>query len=126
LVVAVDDLIAFLCARLDEDEALAQAVIQAVGPERSGEPFTDGSGIAEVDSYPSYPYGQHAEELAFMAGPGHPARVLAEAEAKRRMVDECVSTLGDNDDGYWPAKQTLRLLALPYADHPDYREEWRP
>jgi hypothetical protein len=21
---------------------------------------------------------------------------------------------------------TLRLLALPYADHPDFREEWRP
>ncbi|MEU5023581.1 DUF6221 family protein [Streptomyces milbemycinicus] len=20
----------------------------------------------------------------------------------------------------------LRLLALPYADHPDYRDEWRP
>lgn len=21
---------------------------------------------------------------------------------------------------------TLRMLALPYADHPDYRQEWRP
>jgi hypothetical protein len=21
---------------------------------------------------------------------------------------------------------TARLLALPYASHPDYREEWRP
>jgi hypothetical protein len=21
---------------------------------------------------------------------------------------------------------TLKLLALPYADHPDYRDEWRP
>jgi hypothetical protein len=25
----------------------------------------------------------------------------------------------------WPC-QTLRLLALPYADHPDYRPEWKP
>lgn len=24
----------------------------------------------------------------------------------------------------WPCP-TLRLLALPYDDHPDYREEWR-
>lgn len=22
--------------------------------------------------------------------------------------------------------ETLRLLALPYTDHPDYREEWKP
>ena len=24
------------------------------------------------------------------------------------------------------ALDTLRTLALPYADHPDYDEEWRP
>ena len=45
---------------------------------------------------------------------GHPARVLAECEAKRRIV-ELISS---------PGMQVFRLLALPYADHPDYREEW--
>lgn len=25
-----------------------------------------------------------------------------------------------------PAGPVLRFLALPYVDHPDYREEWRP
>lgn len=25
----------------------------------------------------------------------------------------------------WPCR-TLRALALPYAEHPDYREEWKP
>lgn len=25
-----------------------------------------------------------------------------------------------------PPSRTLRLLALPYADHPDYRKEWTP
>jgi hypothetical protein len=25
-----------------------------------------------------------------------------------------------------PTGPVLRLLALPYADHPDYRDEWRP
>jgi len=62
-----------------------------------------------------------------------PARVLADCEAKRRIVglherrpdwpdcQEC----GDRDDiKPWPCS-TLRLLALPYADHPDYRPEWR-
>jgi hypothetical protein len=25
-----------------------------------------------------------------------------------------------------PPSETLKLLALPYADHPDYRQEWKP
>jgi hypothetical protein len=68
-----------------------------------------------------------------------PSRVLVECEAKRRIVeihslvpdpepddrwlglcDACDST----QEGY-PCT-TLRVLALPYADHPDYREGWRP
>ena len=53
----------------------------------------------------------------------NPARVLAECEAKRRIVEHCdfdhlARSPGD--------PYVLRLLALPYADHPDYREEWRP
>ena len=75
-------------------------------------------------------------------------RVLAECEAKRRIIalhqpsggpnyrgTECCArcTAGGEypaDDGYtdeqnWPCP-TLRALALPYAEHPDYREEWRP
>lgn len=89
----------------------------------------------------------------------NPARVLAECEAKRRIVELHViggslrgpetdnkfytcELCGPNDwplhkvDGrwvdvpepggdFWPC-ETLRLLALPYADRPGYREEWRP
>lgn len=69
------------------------------------------------------------------------SRVLAECEAKRRIVEhqralseawETLSdTLSDDDAGDGagddtPLPFTLRALALPYADHPDYREEWRP
>lgn len=25
-----------------------------------------------------------------------------------------------------PPSEVLKLLALPYADHPDYRDEWKP
>jgi len=49
-----------------------------------------------------------------------PARVLAECEAKRRLVRWC---------GQWgePAfREPLAFLAIPYADHSDYREEWKP
>ena len=58
-----------------------------------------------------------------------PARVIAECEAKRRIL------LFAQDPQRWsPAaaradpetvEAVLRCLALPYADHPDYRPEWR-
>ena len=53
--------------------------------------------------------------------------VLAEIEAKRRILD-----LSDRDDNWRYGMHSeainlvLRLLALPYADHPDYDESWRP
>ena len=89
-----------------------------------------------------------AAAVARRPEPGHqdpfdPARVLAECSAKRGMVLACraarpeVSFLGSRPPGMGdfpltPADQhqlaalTLGLLALPYADHKDYRPEWRP
>lgn len=61
-----------------------------------------------------------------------PARVLAECDAKRRIVADHASTHEcpkDGDScGWWDGEpcDVIRLLALPYADHPDYRDEWRP
>jgi hypothetical protein len=62
----------------------------------------------------------------------HPARVLAECEATRRIVDvhppdhlepDICATCASHAEGY-PCR-TLLFLALPYADHPDFDEEWR-
>jgi hypothetical protein len=72
-----------------------------------------------------------------------PAHVLAECTAKRGIVLACraarpdLAFLGARPPGMGdfpltPADQhqlaalTLAQLALPYADHRDYREEWRP
>lgn len=71
-----------------------------------------------------------------------PARVLAECEAKRRTVEWCVEVIGDRDltsygrfgclrEERWAlavtlAMETMRWFAVPHADHPDYRAEWRP
>lgn len=64
--------------------------------------------------------------------------VLAEVDAKRRIVAraEFVGAAGRpsagpasttiTDGGYRVLDEVLRLLALPYADHADYREEWKP
>lgn len=72
-----------------------------------------------------------------------PARVLAEVAAKRRILELhdrfsqpqqmakgrvwACGTCGSVDDSptEWPC-DTLRLLALPFAGHPDYRADWAP
>jgi hypothetical protein len=64
-------------------------------------------------------------------------RVLAECDAKRRITEQHGNVVpGDtaterklnfcDDDLHQAPCPTLRLLALPYADHPDYEEAWKP
>lgn len=85
-----------------------------------------------------------------------PARVLAECEAKRRIVSTHAVVTEDHTGAWWalgnPGSEpvrtgcdncrkagvdgedylvngpcdTLRALAAVYADHPDYDEAWRP
>lgn len=120
----MSDLTEFLLARVGEDEAVAWLVAAQQGDR----PDTN-DGYHWHDEY----------DLLHIA----PARVLADCEAKRRIVGlharidtslygypggdqikatchACRSTTLDN----WPCP-TLRLLAQPYADHPDFDERWR-
>jgi len=63
---------------------------------------------------------------------GHLTGIWAEPDP---MCSVCVSMVMDEDAGgnrfrdlrheAWPCP-TLRLLALPHAEHPDYQPEWRP
>ena len=59
--------------------------------------------------------GRDAEHIAAW----HPTRVIAECRAKRQVVEAVAA-----DDA--TRELVLRSLAVVYADHPDYREEWRP
>lgn len=63
--------------------------------------------------------------------PGFPARVLADVEAKRAIVEmhspsdsaaEACDTCAEWKQP-WPC-DTLRALALPYVDHPEFDEAW--
>jgi hypothetical protein len=56
------------------------------------------------------------------------ARVLAECEAKRRIVAmaQRFTAMPDDSGTDIVLDDVLRLLALPYADHPDYDEAWKP
>lgn len=100
----------FLTARLDEDEALA----------REAEPKYD---LIRVESY-SQANEDHARRH-------DPARVLAEVEAKRRIVayreQDARSDLPPviRDPRLSAFDAALRALALPYASHDDYDEAWR-
>lgn len=59
-----------------------------------------------------------------------PARVLAECEAKRRIVSyaDTMRQLDRSRDEMrtGDARVMLRALSLSYADHPDYDQSWRP
>jgi len=103
----VSDLAEFLLARAAEDEAT-------------------NAGLAHHHFCPDNPC--HC---------GLTARILRECEAKRRIVGLCMETLAVEIPGFPVdtagfeearslASATLRALALPYADHPSFREEWRP
>jgi len=132
----MDDLVAFLKARLDEDEAVAQETVADFGDHWTvdGERVRGSVEYVDVLDGPGMPYAHIARH--------DPARVLREVEAKRRLLalhaptgpggDDCVvcdygadscGCMGTN--GGWPCA-TLELLALPYSGHPDYRPAWSP
>jgi hypothetical protein len=116
------ELVDFLLARIAKDEDLARSVQQRHAFLEPYAPAVPGLGL-EWDDHMVY---------------APPLRVLAECEAKRQIVEAHRWEEFDDGDGsvpYYtdcddcrqsPPCRTLRLLALPYADHPDYREEWRP
>ncbi|MEL7974637.1 DUF6221 family protein [Isoptericola sp. F-RaC21] len=107
----------FLTARLNEDEARATAA------ELRSDRGPDGG---TPRGEPDRPFTR--------------ARLLAEVEAKRQLVHLAYEATGldmDKDlDREVDARQVsgiefvgermLRALALPYADHPDFDEAWRP
>jgi hypothetical protein len=133
----VDDLVQFLRARLDEEEAATRAAARAeradtwtTVPDSHGG-VLDGTGTRSL----IVGYGDvMAPETATHIARHDPARVLAEVDAKRQIVDRMAGMLaaaeGDSEVDHYggldAAEGTLELLALPYADHPDYRDEWRP
>jgi hypothetical protein len=127
--VATMNLDEFLLARIAEDKRVATAAAGADGRlEWTPDLVGDGPGGTG--------WNEHVVRH-------DPARVLAECSAKRRIVLACrdarpeTAFVGTHPPGmadfpvtaqdqHQLAALTLALLALPYADHPHYRPEWRP
>jgi hypothetical protein len=119
----MDELVVWLRAQLDEDERIAR---EAGGDDwrQRGHPSET---VAVYDSNGApvvYDEGAPSDEQQEHIATHDPARVLREIDAKRRIIGRINShaaVMGwDEVHG-----DLLRSLALPYADRPGYREEWR-
>jgi hypothetical protein len=122
----LDDLVSWLRAQLDEEHEAATVAdaltrppwVAHVQQDANGRNVTDsvqdGDDYAVVHVSDGTPERAVAEHIARW----DPARVLAEVDAKRRILDEL-----DKDQPYAPDYWTglevaIGLLALPYAGHP--------
>jgi hypothetical protein len=143
----VSDIKEFLLARIAEDEEGANAA----GGVAWDAYYLDGAKSHEepkwiLDSDPRLvSYEMTTEQNAKHAEAWSPARVLAECEAKRRIVDRSGGSVcgGDSPTHYpqdyaegcdgcaaaqsadYETHWVLALLASVYADHPDFDEGWR-
>jgi hypothetical protein len=112
-------LMEFLLARITEDEAVARAVVDESG---CGPTRPIGTGSDPWRSERAF-----AEHLT-------PARVLAECDAKRRIVADAldfaeqyrVERTPTREGMRWAAMVAAGQLATAYANHTDYRDEWKP
>lgn len=130
----MDDLIAFLRARYDEREQAANAATwhedagtwraelspygygKSPGPRWYVIDSMDDGVVSNVD-----PQASEDEGVAQHIALNDPAFVVADVAAKRRIIGWADSPALPDIERYY----VLHALAMPYADHPDYREEWR-
>lgn len=109
-----DGLVAFLRARLDEDQRTAAGLVNAA---------------RVVGAKPDF-YGAGGPAAEAFWARFDPSRLLADIDAKRAILDlhvdraECTRCAWFDGELY-PC-DTLKHLAQPYAGHEHYRKEWTP
>lgn len=119
----------FLLARITEDEKVAEEVLSDRRP-HSGElrDHLDEHGVSDAELMFRFHRRRrvlHNDQDWFVAVA--PERVIAECAAKRRIIEH-VAEIEFNSGDPWTHEmgdEILSQLALPYAKHPEYREEWR-
>ncbi|MGP4024012.1 DUF6221 family protein [Actinomadura sp. 3N407] len=124
------DLVEFLRARLARDEQIARAC--------SGIPWkATPSGTIHTDTQDDPAYVASAENEAYSEHIARhdPSRTLDEVAATRQIIDDYEKQAWILDQGHrtpeleaaQAVRETvLRCLALTYASHPAYRDDWRP
>jgi hypothetical protein len=134
----MDDLLAGLCAWLrnvlDDVERVAQAALEnRPGRWEVTGPDSGAVEIAAPDEWAMVVYDEGAPTPAQAAhiASWDPKRALTEVDADRRLLDlfeqHSSAEFPDFGGGYASGlEDAVRLRALPYADQPGYRDEWRP
>lgn len=128
----MSDVIAFLKARLDEEEEEARAA----NTDEARRPWGD----PDLTPVPQEEWG--AMICGYLGGPvgdycaaWSPLRVLADIAAKREIID-AIGSANDLDVRSWESdfeqglqslgRHVLRRLVQPYSSHPGYDPEWTP
>ncbi|TSE14448.1 hypothetical protein B1A87_021620 [Arthrobacter sp. KBS0703] len=125
------DIIAFLEARIAEDEAVALAASPAPW-EWFGEPGSDTAALysanertvldARADHAPGY-LECKAEDRVYIAR-FNPGRILAEGAAKRQMLANVPLVTDIPSEVGGTSEFVLMCMASPYRDHRDYQDGW--
>jgi hypothetical protein len=109
----MNNLVEFLRIQLDEDE-------RRIAEHPDGVDWEDDLLATQESNYP-------CTEILIIGK----RRALREVETKRRLLlqfelrgDSVRRTVVPSSGGVWD--DLLRMLAMPYANRPGYREEWRP
>ncbi|MFE4653553.1 DUF6221 family protein [Streptomyces sp. NPDC056707] len=135
----MDGLVQFLRDRLDEDEKMAGAAAEGPWSVDHGDYVELVYGADQSAVVCGGCWSGEASVFESTADALHivrhdPARVLAVVEAKRAAIShyEKLRRFAEKErrEEYILAEGAgavvIKMLALPYADHPAYREDWRP
>lgn len=122
----MDDLVSFLKARLDEQKA----ALIAYRDHRAGlTPCVNWAGQDPEDYTEWDSCSEHIRTGNATNYGGSVDYGMADIDAKRKLLDwlvECELAVCASDWRSLDVAAAIRALALPYADHDDYRDEWRP
>ncbi|WP_328657903.1 DUF6221 family protein [Streptomyces sp. NBC_00334] len=133
----MDELVQWLRVQIAQDERIARAAGGAAWEELPVSGWVHTSALPDTEWLPPG-YDHHVASAPLPVDRAHivehdPARVLREIDAKRQIValhsdprggDPSCSSLDYPENA--EDCETLRALALPYADRPGYRDDWRP
>jgi len=140
----VSDLVAFLRARLDEDEAAARAARRWFDRDWEASQTQGRNFVSDDDGHPileTFDDGEQGQVVTAHIARWDPARVLADVAAKRVILDDYQLVLANNLIEQATDQDELRIamrdlivkslrmvlarMAQPYAGHPGFDPAWR-
>jgi hypothetical protein len=124
----VAELVAWIRGQIGQLRKLAQDCTAEVGHNMAGDQYEDGSGTADRDDYPSYPWGVGDAELAYMAAT-QPRYALALCDTRANILNQAwriyENNFSDDPTAYLFAEEVIRQLGLAYQHCPGYQDSWR-